>query len=51
MSQTAAYGYANLGYDYQQILGVYYPGVAIALAVDFVTFRNKSCCERVAAIY
>jgi peptidoglycan hydrolase-like amidase len=30
MSQTGAYAYANQGYDYQQILGVYYPGVAIA---------------------
>ena len=31
MSQNGAYAYANLGYSYQQILGVYYPGVAIAL--------------------
>ncbi len=31
MSQTGAYAYANQGYDYRQILGVYYPGVAIAL--------------------
>ncbi len=30
MSQTGAYAYAKQGYDYQQILGVYYPGVAIA---------------------
>ncbi len=30
MSQTGAYTYANQGYDYRQILGVYYPGVAIA---------------------
>jgi len=30
MSQTGAYAYANQGYDYQQILGVYYPRVAIA---------------------
>lgn len=30
MSQTGAYAYANQGYDYRQILGVYYPGVAIA---------------------
>ncbi len=29
MSQNGAYAYANLGYSYQQILGVYYPGVAI----------------------
>ncbi len=31
MSQNGAYAYANQGYDYRQILGVYYPGVAIAL--------------------
>ncbi len=31
MSQNGAYAYANQGYSYQQILGVYYPGVAIAL--------------------
>lgn len=31
MSQTGAYAYATQGYDYRQILGVYYPGVAIAL--------------------
>ena len=30
MSQTGAYAYANQGYDYRQILAVYYPGVAIA---------------------
>ena len=30
MSQNGAYAYANKGYDYRQILGVYYPGVAIA---------------------
>ncbi len=30
MSQNGAYAYANLGYDYRQILGAYYPGVAIA---------------------
>ncbi len=30
MSQNGAYAYANQGYDYRQILGVYYPGVAIA---------------------
>ncbi len=29
MSQTGAYAYAAQGYDYRQILGVYYPGVAI----------------------
>ena len=29
MSQTGAYAYANQGYDYRQILGLYYPGVAI----------------------
>lgn len=29
MSQTGAYAYARQGYDYRQILGVYYPGVAI----------------------
>ncbi len=29
MSQNGAYVYANQGYDYRQILGVYYPGVAI----------------------
>ncbi len=29
MSQNGAYAYANQGYDYRQILGVYYPGVAI----------------------
>ncbi len=29
MSQTGAYTYANFGYDYRQILGVYYPGVTI----------------------
>ena len=31
MSQTGAYAYANQGYDYRQILAVYYPGVAITL--------------------
>ena len=31
MSQTGAYAYAAQGYDYRQILRVYYPGVAIAL--------------------
>ena len=31
MSQNGAYAYANQGYNYRQILGVYYPGVAIAL--------------------
>lgn len=31
MSQNGAYAYASFGYDYRQILGVYYPGVAIAL--------------------
>ena len=30
MSQTGAYAYAAQGYDYRQILGVYYPGVVIA---------------------
>lgn len=30
MSQNGAYAYANFGYDYRQILGTYYPGVAIA---------------------
>ncbi len=30
MSQTGAYAYAAQGYDYRQILGGYYPGVAIA---------------------
>lgn len=30
MSQNGAYAYAAQGYDYRQILGVYYPGVAIA---------------------
>ena len=30
MSQTGAYAYATQGYDYRQILGVYYSGVAIA---------------------
>ena len=30
MSQTGAYAYASQGYDYRQILGIYYPGVAIA---------------------
>ncbi|WP_009630873.1 SpoIID/LytB domain-containing protein [Synechocystis sp. PCC 7509] len=30
MSQTGAYAYANQGYDYRQILEVYYSGVAIA---------------------
>lgn len=30
MSQTGAYAYANQGYSYEQILGIYYPGVAIA---------------------
>lgn len=30
MSQTGAYAYANQGYNYRQILGVYYSGVAIA---------------------
>ena len=29
MSQNGAYAHAQ-GYDYRQILGVYYPGVAIA---------------------
>ena len=29
MSQTGVYAYANQGYDYRQILGVYYPGVEI----------------------
>ena len=31
MSQTGAYTYSSQGYDYRQILGMYYPGVAIAL--------------------
>ena len=30
MSQTGAYAYAAQGYDYRQILGVYYSGVEIA---------------------
>ena len=30
MSQSGAYAYASQGYDYRQILGVYYPGMAIA---------------------
>ena len=30
MSQNGAYAYAAQGYDYRQISGVYYPGVAIA---------------------
>ncbi len=30
MSQNGAYAYANQGYDYRQILGIYYPGVGIA---------------------
>ncbi len=30
MSQNGAYAYANQGYDYWQILGVYYPGTEIA---------------------
>ncbi|PSB26096.1 sporulation protein SpoIID [Chlorogloea sp. CCALA 695] len=30
MSQNGAYAYANQGYDYRQILGVYYPGVDIS---------------------
>ena len=30
MLPTGAYAYANQGYDYRQILGAYYPGVAIA---------------------
>ncbi len=30
MSQNGAYVYASQRYDYRQILGVYYPGVAIA---------------------
>ena len=31
MSQNGAYAYANQGYDYRQILGVYYPGVELSL--------------------
>jgi len=30
MSQTGAYAYANQGYDYRQILAIYYPGAEIA---------------------
>ena len=30
MSQTGAYTYAGQGYNYRQILGVYYPGAGIA---------------------
>lgn len=30
MSQTGAYAYATQGYNYQQILGIYYPRVGIA---------------------
>lgn len=30
MSQTGAYSYAAQGYNYQQILAIYYPGVTIA---------------------
>lgn len=33
MSQTGAYGLARQGYDHQQILGHYYPGVGLAQLV------------------
>jgi Stage II sporulation protein len=33
MSQTGAYEFANKGYDYQEILGHYYPGVGLARLV------------------
>lgn len=33
MSQTGAYKLANQGYNYQQILGRYYPGVSLARLV------------------
>ncbi|MDJ0659249.1 MAG: SpoIID/LytB domain-containing protein [Crocosphaera sp.] len=33
MSQTGAYGLARKGYDYQQILDYYYPGVGLARLV------------------
>lgn len=33
MSQTGAYEYAKKGYDYQEILGHYYPGVGLARLV------------------
>ncbi len=33
MSQTGAYELANQGYDYQRILGYYYPGVGLARLV------------------
>jgi SpoIID/LytB domain protein len=33
MSQTGAYKLAEAGYNYQQILGYYYPGVEVATLV------------------
>ena len=33
MSQIGAYGLAKQGYDYQQILGRYYPGVSLARVI------------------
>jgi SpoIID/LytB domain protein len=33
MSQIGAYGLAKQGYDYQQILNRYYPGVSLARVV------------------
>ncbi len=50
MSQTGAYAYASQGYDYWQILGVYYLGVAIpqsghlrerTVGVEVVIFISK----------
>ena len=33
MSQYGAYDLANQGYNYQQILNRYYPGVAVARVI------------------
>jgi peptidoglycan hydrolase-like amidase len=40
MSQTGAYAYANQGYDYRQILAVYYPRAAIALLESNRTYAK-----------
>ena len=41
MSQTGAYAYANQRYNYRQILGAYYPGVAIARLETRKLKRNR----------
>ncbi len=50
MSQTGAYTYATQGYDYRQILGIYYPGAEIArrfgdAVVNLYSFPD-SCWEK-----